>query len=272
MHLDQHLLLFLEGGLRLLDLSQLFVLACRFLLEPSIFASDFLNFLLDGAKMFAHGLDLFLLQAGLYERFAGLVGALPLCQVVHVFVNLVDVVSVVALWLINALFFVRLAVMHLRLLFLFLFIILLLRPLGVMHVLEVIIILLIAVVIRGPVVLLLLVSVDEVHGLNDRALRLLRLSLSLALMADLSEVCHLADAVAIRSARAFLDLGFRADCPVVRKLGGTVLGRLVLVVDQVPLFLVGLVVLLLMMLGALAVVLVVIDPLLHTAGDAQCTL
>lgn len=89
-------------------------------------------------------------------------------------------------------------------------------------------------------------------------------------MSDLSEVSHCADTEAVLSTGTFLNLSFRADCTIC-EFGGALLGLLVLIVDEVPLFLVGFMVLFVRMLLGL-VVLVIIDPLLHTAGDAQCTL
>lgn len=116
-------------------------------------------------------------------------------------------------------------------------------------------------------------GVNEVHGLDHGALRLLALRRGLAFLSNQRVVDHLADSEAVRSAGAFLDLWFWAGWPLSGVFSGTVLDLFVLVVDEVPLFLMGFLVLVMMRtIGGLALVLVIINLLLHTAGDTQCTL
>ena len=265
--LEERLLLGLKSRLRLLDLPQLLVLAGRFLFEAGVLTSDLLNFLFDAAEMLVHGLHLILshdveiVRVDLSQRF--LVKRLAvralvsfLSEVEHVFVDLVNVVSFVVLRLVDLRF------LHILLVVMTLLrrgVLALLRPQAVLLVLVIISLqffgLLAApvtvfeviisffavftpVVIRGPLVLVFLVGVDEVHCLDDRALSPLGLGQLLAIVANLREMDECADAEAVRFTRAFLDLGRWAGLVTLAEIVGAVLGVLVLVVDEAPLFLV----------------------------------
>ena len=134
---------------------------------------------------------------------------LYLSEVEHVLFGLVDLAILVARRLVNVLL---LGLLGELLLLAFL---LLVTP---VRVLEVFVLLLraIAVVERIPVCLFL--CVHDVHGLDHGALGLPRLRLDLAPLIDERVRCDSALAVAISTARAFLDLRLGAGLLVLLRL------------------------------------------------------